>query len=488
MSNSKSAGWQFDNTYISLPEDMYRRVLPTSVASPALAIFNSTLAKSLGLNIDHYAEKDLSALFSGNQLPDGAEPIAQAYAGHQFGHFTMLGDGRAILLGEQLTPEGMRFDIQLKGPGITPYSRRGDGRATLSAMLREYIISEAMHFLGIPTTRSLAVVSTGEPVFREQPHMGAVLTRIAASHIRVGTFEYAARFQNETSLKALLQYTIARHYPELETHANPALGLIEALMKRQIKLITEWERVGFIHGVMNTDNMSLSGETIDYGPCAFMNRYHPDTVFSSIDHQGRYAFSNQGPIAGWNLSKFASALLPLIDADMNVAVPKAQEILDGFYTAYETEWLSMMRRKLGLTEPHLNDNELIKALLDWMENTGADYTNTFAHLTYPTNPFFKIKSDAAFDEWKVQWGKAIGLNNEELPEKAFELMQAANPLVIPRNHKVEKALSQATEEGDLTGVQELLNLLQNPYHWEEGMESLTKTPESEQGYKTYCGT
>ena len=296
------AGWRFDNTYARLPQQFYTRTTPTPVRSPAMALFNRSLAEAMGLRPDIFESEECISVFAGNAIPQGAEPIAQAYAGHQFGHFNMLGDGRAILLGEHLGPDGSRWDIQLKGPGRTAYSRRGDGRAALGPMLREYIISEAMHALGIPTTRSLAVVTTGEPVFREEELPGAVLTRIAASHIRVGTFQYAAMQQNPEALRALADYTIQRHYPEMAEAPNPAISLLEAVIERQASLVAKWLLVGFIHGVMNTDNMALSGETIDYGPCAFMDIYDPATVFSSIDRSGRYAYSNQASIAHWNLA------------------------------------------------------------------------------------------------------------------------------------------------------------------------------------------
>jgi uncharacterized protein YdiU (UPF0061 family) len=330
LTNIKKHNWQIENTYAKLPAAFFTLQQPVPVAKPAIVFFNERLANDLGLGFLNEEEENIAGYFSGNKIPEGAQPLAQAYAGHQFGHFTMLGDGRAILLGEQIDPRGKRFDIQLKGSGQTPYSRRGDGRATLYSMLREYLISESMYHLGIPTTRSLSVVSTGEKVYREEVHNGAVLTRTANSHIRVGTFEYARRFCSAEDLRALTNYTIQRHYPEITDTDNPALELLKAVMHKQIDLMVNWMRVGFIHGVMNTDNMSIAGETIDYGPCAFMNAYNPRTVFSSIDTRGRYAFGNQPYIAQWNLTVFASALLPIISENQQKAVDLVKEVIEGF--------------------------------------------------------------------------------------------------------------------------------------------------------------
>ena len=357
----KTTGWNFDNSYTTLPQVFFSAATPAAIAEPELVIFNALLAETLSLPLAETAPAELAAIFSGNALPVGAQPIAQAYAGHQFGHFTMLGDGRAILIGEQLTPAGGRFDIQLKGAGQTAYSRRGDGRAALGPMLREYIISEALHALGIPTTRSLAVVATNEPVYRETILAGAVLTRVAASHIRVGTFEYASALvhqeQKPEILQTLADYTIARHYPQVQENENKYLAFFTAVAENQAQLIAKWQLVGFIHGVMNTDNMALSGEAIDFGPCAFMDAYDPATVFSSIDQQGRYAYGNQPRIASWNLSRFAETLLPLIAADEAHAIELAQKTIGEFGARFNHHWLHGMRAKLGLAQAEESDGE-----------------------------------------------------------------------------------------------------------------------------------
>ena len=366
-------GWHFDNTYSKLSNTFKEEVKPTPVHNPELVVLNDQLAKDLNLDFSKIEKKDLSQIFSGNTLPKGSATIAQAYAGHQFGHFTMLGDGRAVLLGEHLVNNTTRFDIQFKGSGRTSFSRSGDGRAVLGPMLREYIISEAIHALKIPTTRSLAVVKTGEKIVREDLLPGAILTRVASSHIRVGTFQYIAAKQNIDDLNTLVDYTINRHYPEIQSSKNKALDLLNLVMERQCKLVVNWMRVGFIHGVMNTDNMAISGETIDYGPCAFMDHYNPKTVFSSIDQLGRYSFSNQPPITKWNLSRFAECLIPLIDKSEDKAIQLATEIIDNFQNIYEEKWLNMMRDKLGLFGKSKDDKKLIDDLLTWMEKNKADY-------------------------------------------------------------------------------------------------------------------
>ena len=373
-------GWHFDNTYSKLSNTFKEEIKPTPVHDPELIILNKKLAKDLNLDFSKIDNKNLSQIFSGNILPKGSSTIAQAYAGHQFGHFTMLGDGRAVLLGEHLVNNSNRFDIQFKGSGRTSFSRSGDGRAVLGPMLREYIISEAIHALNIPTTRSLAVVKTGEKVVRENLLPGAILTRVASSHIRVGTFQYIAAKQNIDDLDTLVNYTINRHYPEINSSKNKALDLLNLVMERQCKLVVDWMRVGFIHGVMNTDNMAVSGETIDYGPCAFMDFYNPKTVFSSIDKLGRYSFSNQPPITKWNLTRLAECLIPLIDKNEDTAIKIATETIDNFQNIYENKWLNMMRDKLGLFGKDKNDLKLINDLLHWMESNQADYTNTFCHL------------------------------------------------------------------------------------------------------------
>src|SRR5687767_5505225 len=374
------AGWRLEDTYTNLPQLFYLQETPTPVKDPRLVAFNRPLATMLGLEPAKLEGREGAEIFAGNALPEGARPIAQAYAGHQFGHFTALGDGRAILLGEQITPSGDRVDIQLKGPGRTRYSRQGDGRAALGPMLREYILSEAMHALGIPTTRSLAVVTTGEPVYRETVLQGAVLTRVAASHIRVGTMQWAAAHNDQSATRALADYTLARHYPDLAGSRDPYMALFEAILGRQASLIARWQLVGFIHGVMNTDNMALSGETIDYGPCALMDAYDPATVFSSIDHGGRYAYGNQPPIAQWNLARLAEAMLPLFDADADRAVERATEVLNRFPDLFHRHWLDGMRAKLGLFTPEDDDEALVNSLLAWMRQRSSDFTNTFRSL------------------------------------------------------------------------------------------------------------
>jgi serine/tyrosine/threonine adenylyltransferase len=504
-----SPGWHFDHSYTALPERFFTPTVPTPVAAPELVLLNQRLAHSLGLDFSAQAPEETAAQLGGNALPPGSQPIAQAYAGHQFGYFNLLGDGRAILLGEHLTPTGQRFDIQLKGPGATPYSRRGDGRATLSAMLREYLISEAMHHLGIPTTGSLAVVATGEKVYREIPHNGAVLTRTAASHLRVGTFEFAGRVLGKPGVEALMGYAIHRHYPELEDAPNRALALLEAVLQRQVSLMVHWMRVGFIHGVMNTDNMSIAGETIDYGPCAFMNRYHPHTVFSSIDHQGRYAYGNQPAIAQWNLVQLASSLLPLIHEEPQQGIEPAQAIIDTFPTLYEKAWLQMMRQKLGWTGETAEDAVLIQTLLQWMTDAGADYTNTFlllqnivagnqgltgttvgleqSHVISPVNRELAVDEDG-WKKWLAQWQQRVQRDGQSA-EQALHTMQAVNPVYIPRNHLVEAALEAASMQQDWAPYHHLLQVLSHPYQQRPALDNYQRPPvDDESRYQTFCNT
>jgi uncharacterized protein YdiU (UPF0061 family) len=480
--------FRFDNSYVQLSEEIYTNVNPTFVSNPQVVVFNTALATSLGLGEVNLSKLNLGAYFSGNLLFEGAQPIAQAYAGHQFGQFNKLGDGRAILLGEHIAPIGERFDVQLKGAGATPYSRRGDGKATLSSMLREYLISEAMYCLGIPTTRSLAVVSTGEKIYRETITPSAVLTRIAASHIRVGTFEYVRNFHSEAILKQFTDYTIQRHYPALLNDENPALALLNQVLTQQIELIIHWLRVGFIHGVMNTDNMSIACETIDYGPCAFMNTYNPHTVFSSIDHQGRYAFANQPNIALWNLTRFAESLLPLIDGKPEIAIEKANEVLQNFQPVFESQWLQMMGHKLGILDVKEADNILISTLLEWMFVNKADYTNTFIELSVPTFNTSSMYQEAPFLNWVKDWKTRIQAETE-LPLASKILMQKSNPAFIPRNHLVEIALHEAQENNDITAFNQLLAVLANPYDYTEVNHPYqTPTLGDEGNYKTFCGT
>jgi serine/tyrosine/threonine adenylyltransferase len=478
-------GWHFDNTYSKLSNTFKEKVKPTPVHNPELVVFNNRLAKNLNLDFSKIKKKDLSQMFSGNSLPEGSATLAQAYAGHQFGHFTMLGDGRAVLLGEHLVNNTNRFDIQFKGSGKTSFSRSGDGRAVLGPMLREYIISEAIHALNIPTTRSLAVVKTGEKIVRENLLPGAILTRVASSHIRVGTFQYIAAKQNIDDLNTLVDYTINRHYPEIKSSKNKALDLLNLVIERQCKLVVNWMRVGFVHGVMNTDNMTISGETIDYGPCAFMDHYNPKTVFSSIDKFGRYSFSNQPPITKWNLSRFAECLIPLIDNNEDKAIQLATETIDSFQNIYEEKWLNMMRDKLGLFGVNKNDKILINDLLNWMEKNKVDYTNTFCYLMNIKIDNNNLYNDKEFINWYNNWQKRISANDSS-KEKSLELMKKFNPIIIPRNHKVEEALN-AANENDLTVMNKLLSNLDNPYSEQKGIKDY-QLPSSNDNYQTFCGT
>lgn len=482
----KNIGFKFENTYAKLPDILATKLVPVPVKKPKLIIFNNRLAKDLGLDVNSVTEDDLTNLFSGNKLPAGSEPLAQAYCGHQFGHFVMLGDGRAIVLGEHLTPSGKRIDIQFKGSGRTPYSRSGDGRAALGPMLREYIISEAMHGLNIPTTRSLAVVATGEMVQREVALQGAVLTRVASSHLRVGTFQYLAARQDIKSLKELVSYTIKRHYPEFINSKNQALELLRIVIKKQAYLIAEWMRVSFIHGVMNTDNMTISGETIDYGPCAFMDYYDPKTVFSSIDLHGRYAFGNQPNIAEWNLARFAEALLPLFDAEKNKTIEIAEQEISKFKDIFKIYFTEMMKRKLGLITNEGGDDSMIKDFFQIMHENEADYNNTFVYLMNNSLAQEKLIHNKKFIHWKNKWFLRISQKQDII--KAKEIMQKNNPIIIPRNHLVEQALGQA-EQGDLSLFKKLLSILKNPYQDQEGIDSFKQPrPYSEKGYQTFCGT
>ena len=480
-------GWRFDNTYSKLPDTMLSKLSPIPVKAPQIIIINHSLSKQLGLDFSTTNEENLALMFSGNLLPEGSDAIAQAYAGHQFGHFTMLGDGRAIVIGEHISKNNQRFDIQFKGSGKTPFSRNGDGRAALGPMLREYIISEAIHALNIPTTRSLAVVKTGETVMRETPLIGAILTRVAKSHIRVGTFQYAVISEDKKNLKTLFDYTVERHYPHIKDSKTPALDLLKTVMEKQTKLVVDWMRVGFIHGVMNTDNMAISGETIDYGPCAFMDTYDPETVFSSIDQQGRYAYFNQPGIAKWNLARLAESLIPLIDNDKDKAIKIATETINSFAELYKKNWFEMMRKKLGLLGENLKDEGLIIDLLTWMHQNKADYTNTFCYLMNEKIKEEKIYSNQGFISWKQQWQERLKLHNNS-PEKSLKLMHSANPLVIPRNHKVEEALEAANND-DLNPMKNLLKFLEKPYENQEGIiEYQSPAPPSNEKYQTFCGT
>uniref|UniRef100_UPI0035B10877 protein adenylyltransferase SelO n=1 Tax=Paenirhodobacter enshiensis TaxID=1105367 RepID=UPI0035B10877 len=470
----------FDNSYARLPGRFHARQTATPVAEPRLIALNRALAARLGLDADALASPEGIAVLAGNAVPDGAEPLAQVYAGHQFGGWVpQLGDGRALLLGEVIAPDGARFDLQLKGSGRTPFSRGGDGRAWLGPVLREYVVSEAMAALGLPTTRALAAVETGEPVWRDGfARPGAVLTRIAASHIRVGTFQYFAA-QGDTEAVALLaRHAIERHYPE----ASDALGLIAGVVTRQARLIAGWMSVGFIHGVMNTDNMTVSGETIDYGPCAFMDTYRPDKVFSSIDAGGRYAWANQPQVALWNLAQLASALLPLISPDQEAAIEAATEVVNRFAAIYQAEWTRRFGRKIGLAEAGEDDLPLIQGLLGAMARNEADFTRCFHGLSDGTARDTFI-DPTAFDAWAVDWQARLAREADPVAT-----MQSANPVRIPRNHRIEQAIAAALE-GDFAPFHALNAALAAPYSHVEGTEWLEAAPKPEEIVaRTFCGT
>ncbi len=464
----------FDNSYAALPPTFYSAQVPTPVRAPRLLAWNADLAAILGIDAEDLDEA--AEVFAGNALPSGAAPLAQLYAGHQFGNFTpQLGDGRAILLGEVIGCDGQRRDIQLKGAGPTPYSRRGDGRAWLGPVLREYVVSEAMHALGIPTTRALAAVATGEPVWREQGGLpGAVLTRIAASHLRVGSFQVFASRGEIDALRILTDYALARHYPD----ANGWQGLLRAVCGAQARLIPAWMSVGFIHGVMNTDNSSISGETIDYGPCAFMDAYHEGQVFSSIDHQGRYAYGNQPRIAVWNAAQFATALIQQAD-DPAAAVEEATEIVHAMPALLQDEWRARFGRKLGLEDAALEDEALIEDFLAQMQDTGADFTNTF-HALATDQAAVHFTDQARFSAWRARWQARLA--KEANPK---EVMGRANPAIIPRNHQIEHMIAAAVS-GDMTPFERLTQALATPF---TDHPELSHPPTEEQRVTaTFCGT
>ena len=485
-----AAGWRFDNSYARLPEPLFAPAPPVPVRAPGLVFLNDPLAADLGLDAGLMRDGG-AAVVVGNELPPGAEPIAQAYAGHQFGHFTNLGDGRAILLGEQLSPDGRRRDIQLKGAGRTRYSRGGDGRAALGPMLREVVVSEALHALGIPSTRSLAVATTGEVVMRSTPLPGAVLTRVASSHIRVGTFQYAAALGRRELLEALLDHAIARHDPELadlDAGDRPA-AFLEAVVERQAALVARWMLVGFVHGVMNTDNMAVSGETIDYGPCAFLDAYDPATVFSSIDEHGRYAYGNQPGIAHWNLARLAESLLPLFPGEGDAVVERARDVLDRFPDRFARAYDDGARAKLGLATEEAADRDLFAGLLDRLHREGADFTATFAHLTMVAEAMAAGHEGAPlpFPDWAVAWRSRLA-REPEPPAAIAARMRLANPVVIPRNHRVEEALT-AAEGGDRGPLERLLDVLRDPFAATPANEPYRGGPPAGCGrYRTFCGT
>lgn len=492
----------FDNTYARDLPDFYADCHPAKVPSPVLLFFNRELAHELRLDLDGLDAEALAAVFSGNQLPEGAQPIAQAYAGHQFGQFNpQLGDGRALLIGEVVDRHGRRRDIALKGSGRTPFSRRGDGKAAVGPMLREVLIGEAMHALGIPTTRALAVVATGEPVYRERTLPGAILTRIAASHLRVGTFQYFWAHGTPERVRRLADYAIARHYPELMEAEDRYLGFLNAVAERQARLIAQWMHAGFIHGVMNTDNMGIPGETIDYGPCAFMEAYDPRAVFSSIDEMGRYAYAEQPRIARWNLARLAETLLPLLSDDEGHAVSLATEVIDAFVTRYQQEWLAGLRAKLGLAGRVENrdgaDTALGEAWLDLLHAQQVDYTLAWRHLAdaaegkeAPLRALFP--GQPGLERWLERW-RARCAAEDVGPEAAAARaarMRRVNPWLIPRNHRVEEALTAASDEGDLAPFEQLLNALRRPYDEDPALARYAEPAPQEfmADFRTFCGT
>ncbi len=481
-------GWNLENSYAQLPDLLFTRLKPTPVSSPELVFLNHSLAKALGLNKEGLSSAKGVDVLAGNHVPEGALPLSQAYSGHQFGFFTTLGDGRAQLLGEQITPRGERFDIQLKGSGRSPYSRQGDGRSPLGPALREYLISEAMHALDIPTTRSLAVVKTGESLIRETVQSGAVLTRVASSHLRVGTFEYVSRRGSTEDLQALANYALQRHFPEFDSEENRYLFLLKEVIRRQADLIARWQLVGFIHGVMNTDNTAISGETLDYGPCAFMDTYDPATVFSSIDIQGRYAYGNQPQIAAWNLARFSETLLPLLHKNQEKAVQLAQDAISDFTDLYNCKWLAGMRAKLGIFNKEQNDEILIKDLLSLMQKHCADFTNTFRALMFDEAEKEELFKSEEFAKWQERW--RARLERQEDPRSSSqELMRRTNPALIPRNHRVENALNAAVNNGDYKEMEKLLNVLEKPHtHFPQPEDYYTQPSKSKHPYRTYCGT
>jgi len=476
-------GWNLQSNYTQISDKLFSELEPDIVTNPSTVIVNNELAKKLGLNLNGISEKDLSNLFSGNTLPHGSKPFAQAYAGHQFGQFTILGDGRAHIVGEQVTPEGEIFDIQYKGSGRTPYSRGGDGKAALGPMLREYLISEAMYHLGIPTTRSLAVVETGERVYREIPLKGSILTRVASSHIRIGTFQFLAAHKDYEGMQALLDFSIKRHFHNLKFSKNVTVEFIQAVMQKQIKLIVDWMRVGFIHGVMNTDNSTISGETIDYGPCAFMDSYDAKTVFSSIDTQGRYSFANQPSIIHWNLVRLAESLLPLIDKNEKKSIEIAQNTLNEFSALFKNEWLQMMRKKIGIDDRSEEDEELISTLVNWMQNKSSDFTNTFCNLMNYNHANDEVFGDNDFAAWKKNWQERV--NNKEY----LKTMANTNPVLIPRNYLVEDALNEAETKSNLNKFNDLNKAISSPYQVEKvNIKYLITPSKTNIPYKTFCGT
>jgi len=486
----------FENSYARLPERFFARTLPSEVRAPKLIRLNLALAGELGLDPAWLASPEGVEVLTGNRIPDGAEPIATAYSGHQFGQFSpQLGDGRAILLGELIDRQGRRRDIQLKGPGRTPFSRRGDGRAALGPVLREYIVSEAMAALGVPTTRALAAALTGETVMREEALPGAILTRVASSHIRVGTFQFFAARGDAEALRLLADHVIARHYPDVAAQEAPYLALLEAVIAAQARLVAQWMLIGFIHGVMNTDNMSIAGETIDYGPCAFMDAYDPKTVFSAIDEYGRYAFANQPPIARWNLTRLAEALLPLLAEDQDKAVSLAEGALAAFAGTFETAFLAGMRRKLGLFSDQAEDVGLITNLMDVMQRGGADYTLTLRYLSEAAEAgdgdadLRALFGDpTGLDAWLADW-RARQAQEPQSHAERRAAMRAVNPLFIPRNHRIEAVIEAAVERDEFAPFAELVAVLSAPYDDQPDRLHYALPPTAQERVRqTFCGT
>jgi serine/tyrosine/threonine adenylyltransferase len=487
----------FKNSYLSLPESLFSLCRPQPAIDPQMVLFNRALALELGI-ASNGSDTDLATLLSGSSVAPNSDPIALAYAGHQYGHFTMLGDGRAILLGElqRSTPNSSKkllHDIQLKGSGVTPYSRNGDGRAALGPMIREFIVSEAMHALGIPTTRSLAVVTTGEQVLRESMQSGAVLTRVASSHLRIGTFELAARLPDPTILKQLSDFAIARHFPDLQSEPNPYLAMLQEVSRRQAKLIAQWMGVGFIHGVMNTDNMAISGETIDFGPCAFMDNFSLGKVFSSIDRHGRYSYSNQPIIAQWNLARLAEAMLPLLDPLEDTALSLANAALKEFGTIYKNAWLGVMRAKLGLTNSLETDEALVLEFLELLENEQVDFTLGFRSLVSELKDSPQsdrkvfTREGLGFESWRTKWLERVHAEQSEIGG-TIAVMESANPIVIPRNHRIQEAI-EAAEGGDISVAVKLIAALENPYQEDSQFLDYQKPPmDHEVVCRTFCGT
>lgn len=481
----KKPMFKLEYSYLSLPSKFYHLETPASISKPEMLLLNDTLVEELNIPLKN--QEDIISFLLDNQSDSNLSSFAQAYAGHQFGYFSNLGDGRAIVMGEYVTPLNKRFDIQLKGSGRTLYSRGGDGKATLKAMLREYLMSEAMHFLKIPTSRSLAVAKTGEWVQREIKHEGAVLARLMKSHIRIGTFEYARHYGTTEDLQALTNYTINRLYPEIQLEENPVIGLLKKVMTVQIDLVVNWMRVGFIHGVMNTDNVSISGETFDYGPCAFMNTYHPETVFSSIDSNGRYAFGNQPEIIKWNIARFAEALLPIIHYDIDKSLQLAQSAINEFDEIWEQKYYKTMLNKIGIESNNPKLYSLVDELLNLMKRLKMDYCNTFWELSQEMSSEDSPINRSDFKPWLEKWKNAID-NSCEM-QQAKQLMNTQNPVFIPRNQIVEQALDKAVN-GNLSLFQKLLGMLSNPYKYKNNLYKFMKPPDIdfERNYQTFCGT